>query len=401
MTRILSLGTALAGAALSLALTGAAHAEKIDIPVPKPVLVKALNAGLNGTRIHVHNYGPRNNWSWHLDQSYVLAPTGDKTAFPVPEFPYEVTKVDSRTLKYYVRDFDSSSITAFTSGDQIGIRVQFESAGEEIAARCVRRAGPAWDRHWKECTLDIERDIHLNNAQLGIAVTPVAYNGSISYGSPTAKFSADIKIANKLCNTFKGICGWIEGKIRAKMYPAIEKAMLTTLNKKSLKDSVAKSIRGAADMIKYLDPSWKVTAIRSQGSNYVVTVERPDQIDGNSVIALGMKADKAQSMTTCPAKVGLKAAITTKYAMKGTGYLQHEDGSKSATFNWQTTKPGLVISPTTRNFKGAAGKAFKNLSTKIVVKWKGIDGKTHTKTSAAANYGITCSKAAAGGIKMK
>ncbi|HEX7113708.1 MAG TPA: hypothetical protein VF193_01130 [Steroidobacter sp.] len=51
MTRLAPLSAALAGAALFL--TGPAHAEKVDIPVPKTVLVKALNAGLDGTKVHV------------------------------------------------------------------------------------------------------------------------------------------------------------------------------------------------------------------------------------------------------------------------------------------------------------------------------------------------------------
>lgn len=400
MFKTTSLGTALAGTALVLTLTGAAHAEKVDIPVPKAALVSAFNTALNGTRVHVHNYGPRNNWSWHQDQSYVLSPTGERKSFPVPEYAYKVTKA-GRTLKYYVRDFDSSNISAFADGSKIGLTLQFESRGQEIAARCIRRAGPAWNRHWTECSLNIERDIHLNNARLDMAVMPVARNGSISYGSPTVRFRADIKIANKLCNTFKGICGWIEGKIRSKMYPAIESAMLSTLNNNNLKNAVANKIKSAAGMIKYIDPAWKVTKVRSQGGNFLITVERPDQIDGNSVIALGMKADKRRNMTTCPAKIGLKAAITTEYAMKGTGYLVHEDGSKSRTFTWRTNKPGLVLSPTSRRFKGKAGKTFRGLWTKIVVRWKGIDGKTYTKTSRPDRYTVVCSRSAAGAIKAR
>jgi hypothetical protein len=393
-------GTALAGTAFALALTGAAYAEKADIPVPKPALVSAFNSAVKGTRVHVHNYGPRNNWSWHKDQSYVQTPSGDRTSFSVPEYAYQVTKT-GRTLKYYVKDFNATNITAFTSGAKIGIRLAFESAGQEIQAHCIRRAGPAWNRHWKECSLDIERDIHLNNAQLSMAVTPVARNGSISFDNPSVSFSADIKIANRLCRTFKGICGWIEGKIRSKMYPAIEQAMLATLNKKKLKDEVANRIRNAASMVKYIDPSWQVTNIRSQGGNYIVTVQRPDQIDGNSVRALGLKADKASQTATCPVRIGLKAAITTEYAMKGTGWLVHENGKKSRTFNWQTNKPGLVLSPASRAFQGQPGRNYRNLSTKIVVRWKGVDGKTYTKTSAPARYSVNCTRAAAGGMKMR
>ena len=254
------------------ALNSPADAKTVNISVPKAVVATAFNTALNSTKIHLHNLGPKNGTSWHKNGSYMLLPTGSKEPLPIPEFTFNVTKW--RKLKYYVNDMNTNSIQATVNGSRINADVYFDNQGEEIKAKCIRRRLSKWD----ECSLDMERDIHLNNAVFSISLTPVAYNGSISYADAKVDFKTDIKIANKLCQAFKGVCGWLEGKIKKEMTQTIESQADTYLNnpKKGMQQTVANMVRNAPGIRSRIDPAWKVTKVASQGNNFIVTVERPD-----------------------------------------------------------------------------------------------------------------------------
>ena len=381
----------LAVAAGIIALTGAhvrtAHAETVDIPVNKAVLVTAFNGALSGFRVKVHNLGSRKGDSWLSDKSYVLLPTGQRRSFKVPEQSFRFPKTN-RHLKHYVKDFNSSSFKAHVDGSQLIFVAEFESEGEEVKGKCVRRGGPAWKRKWVECSFGIERDVHLNNSRVEIVVKPVAYNGSISYSVQKTKFKTDVSISNRLCKAAKGICGRIESWLDAKLTKAIVASMKASLSDRTVRSKVASVLRRS---IPGIDPSWRVTRVTSSGNRFLVRVERPDQIDGRSVRSLALSKPSTRPQR-CPAALRMSATINTKYAMKGTAYLQYENGKKSKAMKWQTNKPGKVTSKLVRNFKGKAGKNYPNLRTKLVATWKGIDGKTYKKSSNTVRHGLKCTK---------
>jgi hypothetical protein len=184
-------------------LASAARAKTVDIPVPKAAVATAFNAALSSTKIHLDSFGSKHGTSWHKDSSYVQLPNGAKKAFPISEYTFDITKY--RKLRYYVDDVNTSSIQVAINGSQIEVTAQFESQGEEIKAKCIRRRLGKWN----ECSLDMERDIHRNNSILSMSLTPVAYNGSISYANPKVDFKTDLSIPNKLCQAFSGICSKI------------------------------------------------------------------------------------------------------------------------------------------------------------------------------------------------
>lgn len=391
--------TFMATASLALALSSipmlssSSYAETANIPVPKAAVATAFNAVLNSTKIHLDNFGPKNGTSWLKNQSYILLPTGSKKSFPIPDYTFEITPW--RKLKYYVNDMNTNSMQVTVNGNRLNADAYFESQGEEIQARCIRRVLGDWG----ECTLDMERDIHLDNAVLSMSLVPIAYKGSISYSAPKVSFKTDVKIANKLCQAFKGVCGWLENKIKQEMTQTIGSEAKSRLDENGMKQMVADQVRNAPGIRNLIDPKWKVTQVTSQGSHFIVTVERPDQIDEASVIQLSLKPAQSQITSSCPAKVELDATIEMKHTVAGTGFLVYENGQKSSTFDWNAKKGSTVTSSVTRTFDGKPGTT-SNGSAVMYIQWKGSDGKTYEKTSNKATFSVKCTQSVSDKIKL-
>jgi hypothetical protein len=396
MSTLPAIRTTACALALALVLPGTGvRAETADIKVPKAVVSTAFNAALASMKIKLDNYGAKQGTSWLDQQSYIVMPGGGTKKFPLPESEYEIGS-KYRKLKHYIDDMTTTSLNAIVIGDRIVLTVQFESQGEEIKGKCVRKLFGNWD----ECSLDIERDIHLDNSRIEMSFVPVPHKGSISIGSPQASFKTDIKIASKLCQAFSGICGKIENRIKGEVTTAIETAALNQLKSASVRDAVATGVRNATSLKSLIDPTWTVKSVKSQGTDFVVTVERPDTIGQDSVDALSLKPVVANQTTTCPANVKLAATIRMKHAVSGTGRLTYEDGSTSNVFNWSAKKGQTVTSIVSRTVKGQPGKTTNGTAV-MMLSWKGTDGKTYTRQSNVANFSVTCSKAAGGGIAQK
>lgn len=241
----------------------------MKITIPKAAVVTAFNAALSGFQVRLQTFGPKDGTSWYQNQSRILLPNGTSVPIRIDEYTFKVTRF--RKLRYYVDKMSSSTIQATVDGERIRIDVHFESHGEEIKAKCIRRRFGKWG----ECTLDMERDVHLNDTILSISLVPVAYKGSIAYSDPRATLRTDVEIANRLCNTFAGICGWIEGKIKKELASEVEKSVLEKLNddedEDSMKKLVANKVKNAPGLRTYLEDR-KVLEVESQGNNFVVTV---------------------------------------------------------------------------------------------------------------------------------
>ncbi|KST67418.1 hypothetical protein [Mastigocoleus testarum] len=248
-------------------LNSPAHAKTVKIPVPKTLVSTAFNTALGSMQVNVDNFGKKKGRSsWHQDSSYILLPNGVKKSFPIPEYKYNVTK--TRQLKYYVDDMKTSSIQATVNGKRIQGTVRFESQGEEIKAKCIRRRL----KKWGECSLKMERDIHLNNSILSMSLVPVAYNGSISYANPKVDFKTDLRISSKLCQTFKGLCSRIEGKIKGELTNSIEQQLTSGLNNSAVRAKVASSVKKSLGGRLKQYKNWKITKISSKGNNFILTL---------------------------------------------------------------------------------------------------------------------------------
>jgi len=246
-------------------LNSPAHAKTVQVSIPKAVVSTAFNAALSSTKIHLDNYGKKQGrTNWHKDTSYILFPNGAKQPIPIPEYRFNVTKY--RQLKYYIDDMNTSSIKTTISGSRIKTTLNFERQGEEIKAKCIRRRF----KKWNECSLKMERDIHLNNSIISMSLRPVAYKGSISYANPAVDFKTDLRISSKLCQSFKGICKNIEGRIKKELTNSIESRLANGLNDSNVRAKVASSVKNSlkSKLGKY--KNWKIVSIKSQGNNFVV-----------------------------------------------------------------------------------------------------------------------------------
>ena len=378
-------------AALSWSTT--VQAETVNIPVPKAVVSAAFNAALSSVSVNLDNYGSKHGTSWHEDSSYVLLPGGSQKNFSIPEQTFKVTKW--RKLRHYIDDMRTSNIQASVNGGRIDVSVFFENQGEEVKGRCIRRRLGKW----KECSLPLERDIHLNNAQILASLTPVAYKGTISFANASARFTTDIKIASKLCQAFSGICGWIESKIKNELTGQIEGQFNNQLNTSAVKTAVANSIRNNAAYKAIINPSWQVTKVASSGSNFIITVTRPDVINASSVKSLKMVAVPKKLTRSCPTTVKFSATIKTKHAVKGKFWLKYENGKTSGQHNWSAGKNKTITSNVSRNFKGKAGKSKKGWSV-LHIRYKGSNGQFYTRKSTKAKFTVKCTLSGASGLQL-
>lgn len=367
-------------------LEAPALAETREIPIPEDLLAQALSSAIGASEIHLDNFGRRRGTSWLEDESYLELPDGTREEFSIPEYTFEVTRF--RRIRYYVNDLNSSTIQASIDGSRIALEIGFESEGEEIQARCiVRRA-----RRWRECSLDIERDVHLNDSVLTVRVRPVAYNGSISFADPIAAFETDVRIPNRLCRLFSGICEAIERTIDQKLTEKIQNEVESRLDRAPVKAAVAAAVREAPGVRDLLDPSWRVTQVESSGSNFIVTVERPDQVDADSVESLFLTPVQEQVTGTCPLTVRFLATVDVDEAVHGTGYLAFESGGRSPSFSWSAGEGRTLTSEVSRTFVGAAGQLHSGWA-EMVLGWQGTDGRKFTKTSNRAEFDVHCTAA--------
>ncbi|MFM7447551.1 MAG: hypothetical protein ACKO24_03000 [Leptolyngbyaceae cyanobacterium] len=372
-------------------LSSVVQAETVNIPVPKAVVSTAFNAAFSSTKIRLHK-----------DESYIVLPNGQKKSIDTdnPIYVFDFPGIN-RNLEYSLNDVNTHSIQATVIDNRINADLYFENQGEEIKAKCVRKE--VLSGKWVECSRDMERDVHLDNTILSLSLVPAAYDGSIAFTSPTVKFKTDVRISNKTCNTVlppvKQICEAIEGKIKGKMTPKVEKVVMDSFNTTAVKQKIADAVRNAPGIRSLIDPKWKVTKVTSQGSNFIVTVERPDQIDSSSVKNLSLKPAQNQITSSCPVKVKLDATIQMKHTVAGTGFLTYENGQKSNTFDWKAKKGETVTSTVTRTFEGKPGTT-SNGSAVMEIQWKGSDGKTYKTTSNKATFSVKCTQSASGNIKL-
>ena len=370
------------------------QAETVKINVPKAAVITAFNTALNGMAVKIDNYGPKQGTSWLKQESFVRMPDGSKKSFSIPEHTTNLTSI--RKWRHYVDDFNTNQMSVVGGGGvNLILKLGFESQGEEVKGKCLRKK---LNGSWTECTLNMERDFHINNALLDIQVTLTPYAGTISYKNAQATFKADIHIPNKLCQLFGSLCSKIENLIYQGIKKAVEASIESVLNGNSMRNAVADAVKSKIGGL--IDPAWQITNVESSGSNYRLTIQRPDTIDQNSVSIKYFSVVKKISTIHCPGEVKFKATISTTTKMNGTVYLVHENGQKSKVQNWSMPKKGSATSYLTRTWSANDFKPHSGWS-RMVLKWKGTDGKTYTKTSAKANFTRTCSKGASNKLKLK
>ncbi len=403
--------TAVATVVLSTVFTATpvfATSATQTIAIPKAAVAAAFNTALQGTQIRLDNYRGKepkkkkstnkNEVSWLSQESYVRLPGGQTYYFDIPE---RSTKVGSlaRYLRHYVSDMNSQSLQVGAHGSGLDFTLYFESQGREIKGKCIKRIG----KKWSPCENRLDRDMQLDNAWVRVHLTPVAYKGGISFkpvSSQQVDFKGDLKILSKWCSIAKNACQTIGNAIYKKLRDTVRQQIAQRLSSSALRAAVAGQVKSKINQIA---PNWEVTKVTSQGNNFLVTVTYPVPIDGNTVSIKSFKVKKAKQAMQCPGKVEFSATIHAKHrhGLSGKAWLEYLAPVKGAgkKLNWSMNGKGSgsATSTITQLWQGK-GSGYVTGKTRLVVQWKGSDGKTYVRKSKPVTFQRRCLPTAGGGF---
>jgi hypothetical protein len=375
-----------------LAASTPARAETATIPVPQIAVIAALNTVFAGMSVHLDAYGSKHSsgryLSWLDEQSYVrLAGVG--------QYGFSLGEIDKKTaptrrLRAYVDNLDMLAAAASMSGGNVRLTAMFESAGYEVKIKCLRYR--VLKRDWKdECVIPsiAGKGLDIDNAAFTATLKPVAHKGSLSFAPVSTSFSAGIQ-AHGLCNVLDGLCDRITN-YKAQIRGTVEKTTFNMLNRGDLRDMVGQRVRRGLESAGLLKPDWNITSVVANGSNFDITVERPDQIDGSSVKIVGFAPKSASLSYTCPLNVGFDASIQSKYSLSGRAWLENENGTTTPKLEWTIGKGQTATSTIARAFNGTKGQTYANRWARLVVEWKDQKGTLYTAKSANGYFTVHCS----------
>ncbi len=392
---------------MAVALTSAlvatpafATSETKTITISKAAVAAAFNTALQGTQIRLDNYGGKNpkkkkstnkhEVSWLFQESYVRLPGGQTYKFDIPEQSTKVGKL-SRYLRHYVSDMNSQSIQVGAHGAALDLTLHFESQGREIKGKCIKKIG----KNWSPCKNKLDRDMQLDNAWVKVHLVPVAYKGGVSFkpvGAQSVDFKADLKVLTKLCSIANNLCKNIGNAIYNKIRSTVRQQIAQRLSSNSLRTAVATQVKSKLSQIA---PNWEVTKVASQGKNFLVTVTYPVPIDGKTVSIKSFKVKKAKQSMRCPGKVEFSATVHAKHrhGISGKVWLEYLTPSKGASKkqNWSMGGKGAgsATSTLTQTWQGKGNKYLPG-KTRLVVQWKGSNGKSYTQKSKPVNFERRC-----------
>jgi hypothetical protein len=204
--------------------------------VQAPVYAAALNAAVQGTGLHLDNYGPRHGQSFQLDNGSELRLGGFAFPFTVAEKQYDVDCglpcPDLGQARFYVDDLNMTSIGVGWGSPSFRATLAFESAGREVKGWLTDApVGGPFD--------SLMPDFNIDNARLAVPLTPVAEGGRLSYRVGTVTLSANIQ-ATGACNFFPDPCGFLtdykstvksefQNRVRAKLSDPAVRALAAAL----------------------------------------------------------------------------------------------------------------------------------------------------------------------------
>jgi hypothetical protein len=184
--------------------------------LPAGLVAAALNAAVQGTGLHLDNYGPMHGQSHQLDNGSWLRWGASTYRFSLPEIQYDLDCglfcPDIGQARFYVDNLDLSSIAVGWGSPSFRGTLAFESSGREVKG---------W---YTDATTGIESDslmpdVNIDNARLTVALTPTAEGGRLSYRVSSVALSASIQ-ATGACDLGWDVCdffGDYKAKVRAEI----------------------------------------------------------------------------------------------------------------------------------------------------------------------------------------
>ncbi|HJU47523.1 MAG TPA: hypothetical protein VJ689_05295 [Gaiellaceae bacterium] len=370
--------------------TDTAAAKTVEVSLSTSTAADILDDILSKTEILLDNHGEKRTSggeaSWlEEDASYIRVSGLGERRFTIPEQRAK----NLRLYKAYVAGMHATSISAYVSGSAIELAASFESGGLEMPVHCTRWALLKKYRWKAGCLIPLVGDgVQVDNARLTARLVPVLHGASVSYApDPQVGFAADIR-SGGLCGVFDGFCDWLTGykkRLRDNAVAAAQKL----LGDEKTRDFVAAGFRDELLRRGLVQPDWTITGFRSEGGGYVLTLVRPNLIDGASVSIGDFDAVTHSLTTTCPVNVGFRATIAATTPVSGTAWLEHDDHTTSAPLPW-SAGAGSASSVVVRRFHGAAGHSYPLRYSRLVLTWKDEDGAQYHATSKWSFFTVNC-----------
>jgi hypothetical protein len=205
--------------------------------VPATAVASALNSAVQGTALHLDNYGPMHGQSHQLDNGSFLRWGGVRYPFTLPEIQYDLDCgwlcPDIGQARFYVNNLDLSSIAVRWASPSFSATLAFESAGREVKG---------W---YTDATTGIESDslmpdVNIDNGRLTVALTPVAEGGRLSYRVKSVSLAASIQ-ATGACDLGWDVCDFFSS-YKARVKSEIEKGVRTKLSDSSVRGFAATAL---------------------------------------------------------------------------------------------------------------------------------------------------------------
>jgi hypothetical protein len=158
--------------------------------LPATSVAAALNAAVQGTGLHLDNFGPLHGQSHQLDNGSSLRLGGISFPFTLAEKQYDLDCgllcPDLGQARFYVNDLDLTSINVGWASPSFRATLAFESGGREVK-------GFYTDATTGIVSDSLMPDFNIDNARLNVALTPSALDGSLTYRVSSVDLSASIQ----------------------------------------------------------------------------------------------------------------------------------------------------------------------------------------------------------------
>ncbi|MFB2833293.1 hypothetical protein ACE1CA_02030 [Aerosakkonemataceae cyanobacterium BLCC-F167] len=82
----------------------------------------------------------------------------------------------------------------------------------------------------------------------------------------------DLRIPNKLCRAFRGVCSRIESKIKGELTQRIEAKVTNELNDPRIKAKVANTVKQSLANRLGQYRNWEIARVSSKGNNFILTL---------------------------------------------------------------------------------------------------------------------------------
>ena len=214
------------------------HGPVKILKVQANLAAAALNAAVQGSEMHLDNYGPRHGQSFQLDNGSFLRWGGTSYPFSLPEIQYDLDCgllcPDLGQARFYVDRFDLSSIAVGWGSPSFRATLAFESGGPEVKGLYTNAPiGGPYD--------GLMPDLNIDNASLAVALRPIAEGGRLSYRVSDVALSATIQATGPCDLPLFDVCDFV-GDYKARIKSELQNRVRTKLSDPSVRGFAAAAL---------------------------------------------------------------------------------------------------------------------------------------------------------------